>query len=327
MLRSENLRLVSPEAFRSEPARLCHASGAPPLPQGSAEWLVARSGRKLRAALFTPSGTARGSVVVSPGRTEPIEKYGEVIADLLDRDFVVLVHDWAGQGLSERFAADALRCDLVGGVKLMLDNYTDILTAYTERLPKPWIAMGHSMGGALTALALSRGESRVSRAVLSAPMIEFRAGFVPFRVARGTIQVVTGLGFGAELARKGDPTPAFENNPLTHDRSRYEQTLALYRAHPELRLGEPTWRWLAFAVEVRDALAAAGAAECIACPVTIVAAGGDRVVNTTATRRFARRLRRGSYVELVGAFHEILMEKDEYRAAFWRVFDEHTGRG
>jgi alpha-beta hydrolase superfamily lysophospholipase len=45
-----------------------------------------------------PDGPPRGSVVVSPGRSEPIEKYFEVVQDLLDRGFVVLVHDWRGQG-------------------------------------------------------------------------------------------------------------------------------------------------------------------------------------------------------------------------------------
>jgi lysophospholipase len=315
-------------APRTEPARLCRADGGPPLPEGSVEWLFARSGRRLRTALFLPPGAVRGSVVLSPGRTEPIEKYGEVVADLLARGFVVLTHDWAGQGLSDRFVADSLRCDLVGGVEVMLENYADLLSAYAERLPKPWIAMGHSMGAALTALALSQGESRFARAVLCAPMVEFLAGPVPFPLARRTIQVVTKLGFGAALARKPGElaAAAFETNLLTHDRNRYQQMLTLYHAHPELRLGEPTWRWLSFAVEVRDRLAAPRAAERILCPVSIVAAGDDRIVKTAATRRFAARLRRGSYLELPGAFHEILMETDEQRAAFWRVFDEHVGR-
>ena len=38
-----------------------------------------------------------GKVVLSGGRTEPIEKYFEVIEDLTGRGFVVLAHDWRGR--------------------------------------------------------------------------------------------------------------------------------------------------------------------------------------------------------------------------------------
>jgi lysophospholipase len=70
-------------------------------PNGSA----ARTGRPsapLSLRQRAEKGANRGSVVVSPGRSEPIEKYFEVVQDLLDRGFVVLVHDWRGQGLSHR---------------------------------------------------------------------------------------------------------------------------------------------------------------------------------------------------------------------------------
>ena len=313
---------------RTEPARFCRADAEPFGSGGPADWLHSRSGRRLRAAYFVPPSAARGSVVLSPGRTEPIEKYGEVIGDLLERRFVVLVHDWAGQGLSERFGDDPLRGDLVGGVDLLLDDYADLLAVYGERLPKPWFAAGHSMGGALTALALCEGETRFAGAALCAPMVEFLAGTLPFWLARRTIKVVNGVGLRAPLARKQlDPVEVtFEKNVLTHDRRRYEQMLALYRAHPELRLGEPTWRWLRFGVEVRDRLQAAGTVERIACPITVIGAGDDRIVNTAATRRFAARLQHGRYVEIPDAFHEILMERDEQRSAFWRAFDDLVER-
>ena len=33
------------------------------------------------------------------------------------------------------------------------------------------------------------------------------------------------------------------------------------------------------------------------------------------------RLRRGRYVEIPGAYHEILQETDDVQAVFWREFD------
>jgi lysophospholipase len=53
---------------------------------GEAAWYAGAGGAQLRAALFTPEvvgkgGRARGSIVVSGGRAEPIEKYYEFIGE------------------------------------------------------------------------------------------------------------------------------------------------------------------------------------------------------------------------------------------------------
>ncbi len=279
-------------------------------------------------ARFTPRGLPRGAVVFSPGRTEPIEKYGEVARDLVARGFVVVLHDWAGQGCSTRFLDDPLRGDVVGGCGAFLSDFADVVASQTEHLPRPWIAMGHSMGAALTTLALSDGIAHFDGAVLCAPMMEFSTGSIPVWLARPVVAVAVALGRGTNLARKqSDPLGVpFEDNVLTHDRARYEKALALYRAHPELRLGEPTWRWLKFGLELRGRLSEAFAAERLSCPVSVVAAGDDHVVNNGPIRRFAARLKDGTYAEVPSAFHEILMEVDGYRSQFWTVFDRLAAR-
>jgi len=306
-----------------DPAPLYRVAGGPPLPEGAAEWLVARSGRRLRTARFSPPGSARGSVVVSTGRTEPIEKYGEVIGDLVARGFVVLAHDWAGQGLSARFGDDPLVCDVVGGCYALADDFRDVLEAHAAALPKPWFALAHSMGAALNLLVLSEGEPRFAGAVLSAPMIEFVVGPLPFWLIRGVVATAGRVGGDARLARaQVDPAElAFEKNVCTHDRARYERARTLYRAHPDLRLGEPTWRWLDFAVDLRERLVSPGAAERIACPLVAVVPGDDRIVSSEATRHLVARMPQGKVVAVAGAFHEILMETDELRGRFWKAFD------
>ena len=77
-------------------------------PIGTAEWFEGARGFRLRAALF-PAKNPRGSVILSGGRTEFIEKYLEVIRELVGRGFTVLTHDWRGQGLSQRLLADRLK--------------------------------------------------------------------------------------------------------------------------------------------------------------------------------------------------------------------------
>ena len=93
----------------SEPAPLVSTPDAPVPPGGEAEWIKGAGGARLRAALFAPPGRARGSIVLSGGRTEPIEKYYEFIGECLERGFVVLAHDWRGQGLSARDLPERLK--------------------------------------------------------------------------------------------------------------------------------------------------------------------------------------------------------------------------
>jgi lysophospholipase len=298
-----------------------------PAPKGAAaEWFAGAGGARLRAALFPASGRSRGSVVVSPGRTEAIEKYFEVAAALAARGFVAVVHDWRGQGLADRLLPDRL-LGHAAGYRDFLADHAALLDTFEARLPRPWIALGHSMGGCLALLALAEGERRFAGAVLSAPMLGVQVGAAPRLVARCLAALLTRLGRG------GRPVPGpsatsipFESNIVTHDRERYARAEALIEACPDLALGLPTWSWLDFAFVATSRLAKAPGATRIDIPVTVVAAGDDRIVDNVALKAVTARLPRGRYVEIPGAFHEILQETDDVQAVFWREFDELSAR-
>jgi lysophospholipase len=306
-------------------AYLVEVAGAT-LPEGaSVEWFSGAGGARLRAALFPPSGVARGSVVVSPGRTEPIEKYVEAARRLALRGFVVLVHDWRGQGLSDRFLKNRL-LGHAAGHETFLADYDALVSAFASRLPEPWIALGHSMGGCLTLLALARGETRFSGAILSAPMLGLRIGALPPPVARGLAAALTTLGAGRLAVPVAATLPAFEANILTHDRARYARGLAQIQACPDLALGPPTWAWLDFALKATHILATGPGVPRVTLPVTVVAAGDERLVDNAAVEAVTARLPAGRYLEAPGAYHEILQETDEIQAVFWRAFDALVAR-
>jgi len=308
----------------SGPAPLVSIPEAPVPDHGKAEWFSGADGATLRAAFFSPEGPPCGSVVVSPGRSEPIEKYFEVVQDLLDRGFVVLVHDWRGQGLSYRALPDRLKGH-AAGFKDFLGDYQALLAAFETRLPKPWIALGHSMGGCLTVLALAHGETRFAAAVLSAPMLGLNTGGKPARAARALAWTMARAGLAADyvLGDKGDPfAHTFPKDALTHDAARYARVQAVVKAHPDLALGGITWGWTDFAFAACAWLRRSQGVEAIAIPVTIVAAGDDSRVLVADEKAIAARIPNGRYIEIDGAFHEILIETDDVRARFWTAFDE-----
>ena len=302
-------------------------TAAAPVPDGAAaEWFVGAGGARLRAALFGGEGPARGSVVVSPGRTEAIEKYYEVARRLTSRGFVVLIHDWRGQGLADRLLPNRL-LGHAAGFKDFLADYEALLAAFASRLPPPWLALGHSMGGCLTLLAMAEGEGRFAGAVLSAPMLGVRTGAVPRLIARVLASTMTLAGAGA----RATPAPAvadipFESNIVTHDRARYARNEGQLIACPDLALGPPTWGWLDFAFSATRRLATGRGVPRITVPVTVVAAGDDVLVDNAALQAVTGRVPGGRFLEIPGAFHEILQETDAVQAVFWREFDDLADR-
>ena len=288
----------------------------------TAAWTSGVGGVALRVALLAAKGEPRGSVIVSPGRTESLEKYFETAAELSARGWCVLIHDWRGQGLSGRLLADRLR----GHAETFDDfaaDFTAILDTYQDRLPRPWVMVGHSMGGCLNLISLARGEDRFAAAVLCAPMLGLNLSAIN-RVASGPLsRLFHSFGRGGDyvLGQAKSPWATFPTNRLTHDPVRYARMFELVRAHPDLALGGPTWGWLDSAIRSMAWLRATPAAAKIGIPVTILSATADLIVDNAAQARMAQRLPQGRFVAVEGTFHEILQETDDRRAVFWREFD------
>jgi lysophospholipase len=298
-----------------------------PVPPGAAvAWLTTADGVRLRAARFpAPGGTApRGTVCLFQGRTEFIEKYFETIGDLRGRGFAVATLDWRGQGLSQRRYRNRRR----GHVGNFNDFQRD-LDAFMQdfalpEFPPPFYALAHSMGGAILLHALRRRPLWFERVALSAPMIGLpgkAAG--PLAEAFASVSVALGFGFAfVPGASRYDALHAgFEGNPLTGDPRRFARLVALYRAAPELFIGAPTLGWVRAAYRAMTSLQEPRTAADITLPTLIVAAGADRVVANPPLLALARRLRTGHVITLDGARHEILMERDPIRAAFFAAFD------
>ncbi len=176
----------------------------------------------------------------------------------------------------------------------------------------------------MTLLALTEGEDRFAAVVLSAPMLGLVTPGVSSRVVRLLSFLAAGLGFGAAYAQnrsRRSAAMAFVGNLLTHDADRWGRVRALSEAAPDLRVGDPTWGWVAFATSAIARLSRPGGIEGIAIPLTIVTAGDDRICDSGAAAKLAARAPRARCLEIPGAYHEILIETDARRQVFWRAFD------
>ena len=65
-----------------------------PAPKGAeVAWVTASDGTKLRTVRWVPDAATRGTVFIANGRTEYVEKYFELITQLLGRGFAVVTQD------------------------------------------------------------------------------------------------------------------------------------------------------------------------------------------------------------------------------------------
>lgn len=264
-----------------------------------------------------------GTIVICPGRAEFIEKYAEVVGELLRRGFAVTAFDWRGQGGSSRPLGDRRK----GHVDSFADYARDLDAVVDFVLrpfcPKPWFALAHSMG-ATVVLHHARRDSVFARMVLSAPMIAISRLQSPrWASVVATAAVAAGCGrVAVPGSRRRSALPRqFERNVLTSDPRRYAVMTALLAAAPELGNGAPTWGWLHAAFRAMRVLAQEEVPRRITTPTLVIAPVADRVVDVRSTERFAVRLKAGQLVTVPRAEHEILMERDEFRDQFWSAFD------
>jgi lysophospholipase len=293
------------------------------IPEGAEEhWLEGRGGVKVRV-MTAPStrGPPRGSVIVAPGRTEFIEKYFEVIHELQARGFTVFCIDWRGQGLSGREVDNPQK----GHFVTFDDPVNDLATALkllADKLPRPHIALAHSMGGAIVLRALQTRRIDLDAAAFSAPMWG-----IPGlgKIAKWWVRFMTSIGAGGQFAPRVDTKwkqEPFKKNAVTHDKERYLRAQGLISEEPRLALAGPTNAWVAAAADVTESFAQPGAFASIRIPILVATAGQEELVDSASHDAVATQLPNARHITIEGSKHEILMEVDQLRTQFWAAFDE-----
>lgn len=282
-------------------------------------------GFPLRAAYWTPrTSKPKGTVCVVQGRAEFIEKYFEVVGELLDRGFAVVAFDWRGQGLSGRQVKNPRK----GHVRRFADFRYDLEAIRDQvlipHMPEPHFGLAHSMGGAICLNAAYEGWLPFRRLVTTTPMIALCI-IKHTRSVALLARMLRLLGYGKAFVPGGGETSIstmpFKGNRLTSDPVRYARNADAATAIGAGAIGAPTVSWLDSAFRFMKRFADPRYPLKIRLPVLIVAAGADPVCATPATERFASRLKAGHAIVIPGARHELLMERDEIRDQFWAAFD------
>ena len=288
---------------------------------GEAFWLTTADGIRIRAGVW-PVGD-KGTVLLFPGRTEYIEKYGMAAGDLQARGYATVCIDWRGQGLADRLLPDRMLGHVAQFQDYQLDVQAVLDLARGLGLPEPYYLLSHSMGGAIALRSLLRGLP-VKAAVFSAPMwgIAMAAWMRPF--AQPIAQVSKWLGQAHRLAPStSDKSYVLEadfgGNVLTSNPEMWRYMKRQVTERPELALAGPSLAWLSTALAECHEMALAPAPDY---PVLTAIGTAEKVVDVTAVHLRMAGWRRGRLEFFVGAEHEIPMETAAHRKRFFDLTAE-----
>ncbi len=291
-----------------------------PVPAGAqAIEFATPDGVSLRGAFF-PADNPRGTIVLVTGWSEFIEKYFETIEDLRARQLNVAMMDWRGQGLSDR--KSPVQTKWRGYFRTLGDDLRFFTETHVKsRFAGPYFLMTHSMGGLPALMLLATGYPAFERAVLCAPMTRLFPE-PQNRITGIAATFVSTIGLAAkQVARTTDHADVFDGNIFTSDARRHARFRDLRLAASEAANDAPTYGWVNAAIKGSAIIHAPGALDGIETPVLIITAGEEKQIDGADHANIAAANEQISHTTIPGALHEIMMERDELRAAYFEAFD------
>lgn len=311
-------------------------------------------GRQTRfASCPPPAGVAvKGHTLLLPGFREPIEKYFEAVRDLNARGLTVWLLDWPGQGGSDRYLPKSPHKAHHLGYDEQIATLQQFVVEHVVKgkdKNQPLYLMAHSMGAHISLRWLhdhNQQNGPVTSAILTAPMVDIATAPLPKSLARQMAKIAkTGnylenyIPTGSDWVDDNTPAPPKGPKPkntiasdvllsnATSDHDRIKVLPAIFAQKPFLKLGDPTYGWIYHSFQSIDILNAPGYLEAIKTPIMMEISGRERVVNHAACIKAADRLPNCERLDIADAKHEIWMERDQLRSAFFKAVDRFLQHG
>jgi alpha-beta hydrolase superfamily lysophospholipase len=277
------------------------ATGLRLTPTREAVWLAATpDGVELFLREWAPAPRVepRGAILLVPGLGEHSGWYRDLAGFLSEAGYRVRAYDHAGFGRSDGRRGHVRRpMALVDDLTTVFEDF-DAVVRFEDQAAPPPLVLGQSLGGCVVARALSAGRLHPTAAVLASPAVGQRAvGLqnVALRAAEFLPERLTAPNTLPKGELSHDPTVAVavREDPFCHDR------ISSALGHFVFDEGE-------------RAITDAGL---VPCPVLLLIAGGDRVVDPEGVRRYAAALPSATtqVEEFPGAYHELFHEAEPTR--------------
>ncbi|WP_338848857.1 lysophospholipase [Massilia sp. W12] len=257
---------------------------------GQEKRLAAADGTLLYLRDWRAAPTLRQAVLIVHGFGEHSGRYAHVIRFFQELGWAVRVMDWRGHGRSE-----GARGVLPNGAPLLQDAEI-VLDDFSQKLGYAPLLFGHSMGGLFAAQFVLQKRSALRGLILSAPALGIPLARWQSVLARLMLRLAPDL-----------PLPSgLQSDYLSHD----AQVGKAYREDPLVH------SWLS--ARMLAHMQAAGA-DCLQhaarldCPCLLMVAGQDKLVDSSASLRWASLVQAAKPGMLTckqypDSYHEILQD-------------------
>jgi lysophospholipase len=284
---------------------------------GQAVDFCGKDGWPLRTMIWCPQNAAQ-TIVLLNGRGDFIEKYAELIGDLLAKGFAVATMDWRGQGLSGEVTPPPRRTHIEDFDIWLSDASLWLCDVVQKNCPGPYYLLAHSMGGHLGLRLLHDMPEVFAHAVLLAPMLGLQTPPFSVKFARRVAALAVHMGQGERFGFGQLPysalfQSAIRMNRLTSDKARFEQEAAAIDANPALAIGGVSYAWVHAAFSSCQLLEGTGYAEAIATPTLFLAAEREVLVDNVAMQAFAARMPAAQFEIIADGRHELFREREAIR--------------
>tara|TARA_R110002051_G_scaffold264959_1_gene324869 strand:- start:10031 stop:10966 length:936 start_codon:yes stop_codon:yes gene_type:complete len=289
---------------------------------GVAHWVTTADGLQIRVGHWTEP-QMKGTILLFPGRTEYIEKYGPAAADFVARGYAVVAVDWRGQGIADRTTGTPTLGDVVDFKDYQKDVTAAVAHVRDLGLPKPYYLVAHSMGGCIGLRALMDGLP-VKAVAFSAPMwgITMTPFMRPLAWAMSSASRVLGFEKSVSPGQTLEPYVmriGFAENGLSSDLDMFTFMRMQLTAQPEFALGGPSLRWLNESLREMRTLASKPSPTL---PCVTFLGSEETIVEPAAIRARMAQWPKSTLHDIDGGRHEVMMETPAIRT---QVFDQITG--
>ena len=278
--------------------------------------LTAKDGARLRY-YYAIRPDAKAAITVVHGFCEFFGKYHEVLWRLYEEGYSVFFMEQRGHGKSQRFVEPK---DLV--YVHSFNDYVSDLHLFTKKIVFPMtrhlkhVLLGHSMGGAVSALYLEKYPKDYDVGILSSPMLAIDFGKTPAPAVKAAAVV-------SKVAKQDlnplpghtlfDGIPDFEHSNAL-DKERYDYQFALRCSDRDYQTWAGTNGWLRAAIRALRSIHRN--TRKIIVPVYVLKAGLDTTVDNKGADAFVDKVDTGSMHVIRNARHE-LYNADEKNRELW----------
>lgn len=287
-----------------------------------------QQGVKLRTGLID-ADNAKGTVIVVPGFTAPIEMLMREIVKINAAGYRVASIEYRGQGESWR--------PLANPEKGYVESFAQLgqeLAAFAQQVrhqDKPLFFYSVSKGAHITMRMAGEQDPRADGYALIVPMIQVSTGDSDYSTMGTVAGLWRSIGLGSMYAPGqttwpsgelvfGKPIPCNSNPHTAQTRE------ALFAARKTLRTNGVTMGWLAEASASTEVLLSPQHKAAISQPVKMFTAGVDALVNTDVAQQFCDSLVHCEYTHFAEARHCITRENFELYDGVVDAAIEHFDR-